>query len=374
MFISFVKINQLLQSTCIFWILTKILSWKLWLSKRDFPVIPVFDSLNKIPHYVHFALLIVSLVLLFLLVLFPKKKYFIGLILLAEICSCLLDQNRWQPYELHFILIFCFFMFLNETKDIINYVFFLFAATYIFSGLHKINGGFLYFVWENSILRFFLGFQKFQIKSMFIHYLGLILPIFEILGGLGLLFLKNKKWVILALIALHIFVVVWLNPLGLGNNTVVIPWNFAMIAFLLILYSKEFWQFNFKNLFIGYRKIFFIIIAVLPIFSFFNWYDSYLSFNLYSGNNPKMIICTNDKNIPFSYQPFLSKNENCLGYKNSISVENWSLKEMNVFVIPQDRVFKKIALKWVQKNPKLNTNFYVLDYPYKKENARQIFP
>jgi hypothetical protein len=365
--------NYLLKITALFWIITKIISYKLWLSSRLFPLIPVTDFFDDFPNWFHLSLYILGICSMFSVFLLPNNRLIIGCTIVLELLSCLLDQNRWQPYQYHFLIIFSLAFFLRNYKNFINYFVFLLVVIYANSGLHKLNGGFLYFVWENLILKQVLGFKSDQISNTFIHYSGLLLGLFEFFSALGLLFLKNKKIVASFLIAMHLFILVLLSPLGMKHNSVVLPWNFAMILFLLVLYfSKETTTFKFKELINSHQIVFFTLIGLLPLLNYFGLYDNYLSFNLYSGNLQKMYICIENRVKATQFEPYFSKSKTVVDCPNVISVSNWSLKELNTFPYPEKRVYYKIMHKWKAQNPTISAKFYLVNYPYLKKDCVEI--
>lgn len=373
MFTNTLKVNYLLKITALFWIITKILSYKLWISNRLFPVIPVTDFLDNYPNLVHLSMYVLGICTMIFVLLFPNNRKIIGFTIVIELLSCLLDQNRWQPYQYHFILIFCLALFIRKQSNFLNYFMFLLVVIYANSGLHKLNGGFLFYVWERSILQQFLGFEKHQISNIFIHYSGLLLGLLEFICALVLLFFKNKKIVAALLIAMHLFILVLLSPLGINHNSVVLPWNLSMILFLLLLYfTKETISFKFKNLIYGHQIVFFTLIGLLPILNFFGLFDNYLSFNLYSGNLQKMYICVENRSEASQFEPYFSKSKTVANCPNVISVSNWSLEELNTFPYPEKRVYLKIMQKWKVKNPTISAKFYLVNYPYHKENWIQI--
>ena len=96
----------LIKLTALFWIFAKILSCKLWLTDRLFPIIPPFDFSPNLPNEVHFVIFLVSIFGLVSLVIFTTKKEIVLLVLITELASCLLDQMRWQPWEYQYILLF----------------------------------------------------------------------------------------------------------------------------------------------------------------------------------------------------------------------------------------------------------------------------
>ncbi|WP_318640509.1 hypothetical protein [Flavobacterium ardleyense] len=134
----------IIRITSAFWIFTKLFSYKVWHTDRLFPVIPPFEFLENIPNSVHLALFFIALSGIALVGIFPKSKVILVATTAVEFSSCLLDQSRWQPWEYQYLLTFIFFFFYNKNpKQFLNYFSFLIIATYFFSGLHKLNGGFL---------------------------------------------------------------------------------------------------------------------------------------------------------------------------------------------------------------------------------------
>ena len=367
------KTKLIIRITCAFWIFTKLFSYKVWHTDRLFPVIPPFEFLDNIPNSVHLALFFIALGGIALVGIFPKSKVILVATIAVELFSCLLDQLRWQPWEYQYLLTFLFFFFYHKNqKQFLNYFSFLIVATYFFSGLHKLNGGFLYTVWEKMILIRFIGFELNQIQNIIVHYAGLALPIFEILAALGLLFSKNKRLFALLLIIMHIFILIFLSPIGINYNSIVWPWNALMIFYLIILFCHNSATISFRNLLSGYNKIPFAIIAILPLLSFFELYDNYLSFNLYSGKLNSFRICVDEAKVDDELNEYLSKNNYYCGSKASISVDAWAMKEMNVALYSEERIYLDFRKRWIEKYPYSEAEFVIYHYPYKKENTNRL--
>ena len=139
--------------------------------------------------------------------------------------------------------------------------------------MHKLNGGFLYTVWEKIILIKFLDFNPNEIQNIFVHYSGLTFPIFEILAALGLLFAKNKILFAMLLIGMHIFILIFLSPLEINYNSIIWPWNVLMIVYLIILFYNNSAQISLRNLLVGVTIIPVLMTAILPFLSFVGLYD-----------------------------------------------------------------------------------------------------
>src|SRR6218665_691219 len=229
------KTTTLIRITAIAWFFGKIMSWKLWLSDRLFPLVAPIDIFPEFSNDVHFFLLLFSLTGLLLVVVFPKKTVLILAVLLLEITSCALDQLRWQPWEYQYLLTFFFcFLYRKDVRGFIDAMSLLLIATYIFSGLHKFNPAFLSNVWDNLFLHKLFGFTDIH---PVLHYSGILLPVAEILSGIGLLFSKNKKPFVVLTLLMHAFLLMVLGPAGLHLNSVIWPWNAAM---MLLVYSLFF--------------------------------------------------------------------------------------------------------------------------------------
>ena len=194
----------LIKITVSAWLIAKLMSWKLWLSDRIFPTIPLTDWLVA-PKEGHIILLILSLFGLIALFFYPRNFRFMALFFIVELMSCALDQMRWQPWEYQYLLtIFFALIFRKDPRKFITSLLLLIGTTYIFSSIHKFNGGFLYSIWDKMILNNFFGFSNDFIKIPIVHYSGLLLASSEIAIGVALLFLKNKKFVILLAVLMHL--------------------------------------------------------------------------------------------------------------------------------------------------------------------------
>ena len=358
--------------TCFFWIFTKLFSFKLWHADRLYPLVPPFRFLENIPNYIHLGLFWSALFGLFLIAFNQKNKVLIAITLTIEFCSCLLDQNRWQPYQYqYFITILFLLCYQKNSKQFLNYFSFLIIIIYINSGLHKFTGAFLYSVWETMILHRFFGLEKASIDSLFIHYSGLSLGFLEFVAAIGLLFSRYKKIAALLLIGMHLFILLLISPTGLNYNSIVWPWNVAMILFLYLLFCRESENYiSWKDLLKGYNKIHLFYLGILPIFCFFGWYDNFLSFNLYSGTLKRLEICIENKEKATKYEQFI-KNKSWFCKSGSvIKVNDWSLKEMNIVTYPEDRFLFGVIKKFKVRNPEIEATYIITQYPYQEKNTK----
>ena len=83
----------------------------------------------------------------------------------------------------------------------------------------------------------------------------------------------------------------------------------------------------------------------MPVFSFLNSWDQYLSFRLYSGNTNLFYISIADDQvhkIDTDLHQYFWQVEGLSGGE-MINVNRWSMNELNVPFYPETRVFKQVA-------------------------------
>lgn len=338
-----------------------LLSVKLWTDGRFFPLAPILDDFLIVSPPVETILFIILLGLLAAIFIFPKPKKLIFSALVVAAIFAFFDQMRWQPwfYQYFFMLATLGLFSWNyadteKRQAVLNTNRLVVASIYFFSGLQKVNPAFM----DGQSLWIIEPVAKFFPISLHIFMLSLdkIIPFLEMGIGIGLLTKKCRKYFVILALLMHIFILFILGPLGYNWNSIVWPWNIAMGFFVVIL----FWRtdnFSFRDIFwvknFPLQKVIFVLFGFMPVLSFFNLWDSYLSSTLYSRNTNSAQIYISDsvkKKMPIEVQRYTSQaGENV----NTLHFFNWSLDELNVPTYPETRVYKDIArsiCKYADKN------------------------
>ena len=86
-----------------------------------------------------------------------------------------------------------------------------------------------------------------------------------------------------------------------------------------------------------------LLFAILPLLSFFNLWDSYLSGALYSGNLTSATIYANDHGKDSLPEAIRSHFVHTSPDTNVINIQRWAFEELNVLPYPETRVYKQIA-------------------------------
>lgn len=356
-----------------------LLSPKLWLSSRSYPLTPVVDSWPVVvapyDEYWYLALL----VLLVAIPLTPWQRLVVLVFVVLSGVLCLGDQTRWQPWVYQYLMMFIALALgpgqktphsqplsprvqgerrgnaetpkESSSKDKVKVVGrglnacrFIVASIYFWSGLQKLNYSF-----QDDVYPWLIEpFQTYLPASVWsqLQEASLAPPIIEAAIGLGLLIPILRPLAILFALGMHAAILCSIGPLGHNWNTVVWPWNLAMI-FLVV------------RLFGGSRRVPFLAVVwpgrsvvhgailllfgIMPLFNFWGLWDSYLSAALYSGNTLEAVIVLPKevyKELPLSIRTHVgfSGEEG-----HEVNLDNWANEELNVPSYPARRVYHHIA-------------------------------
>lgn len=329
------------------YVLGIIISWRLWLSDRDYPLTPVFSWLPSIPSPID-ALLPAGLCLLLITHLFVKNKQpLILLSLVIVIILALFDQSRWQPWFYQYSVMLFSLLFVkdekndNLTTEALNISRLIIICIYIWSGLHKFNSYFY-----DEIIPWMIDGIIPNVPSGIISFIAHSIPFIEIAIGILLLFKRTRFVAIIGAVASHIFILIALGPFGRDQNQVIIPWNLAMIAFVLILFKKDD-ILSLRSLILGrsfQTKLVALLVIVMPFLNAFNRWDSYLSFALFSGNIPKAsyyITPEGYSELPIHVRPYCLKDSASGMYL--IDVIDWTDSYFHASLYPEPRIYESVA-------------------------------
>jgi hypothetical protein len=334
-----------------------LLSWKLWLPDRTYPLTPVADWLPTVPAWLGQFWLGALLGLLVAIAILPWPRIWIGAFVLLAGALALWDQTRWQPWFYQYLVMFvCLWAFPWGKRDLgqrspaaLNACRLIIAFTYIWSGLQKFNCDFAVevFPWLIQPLLAKLPPEAAKLTP----HLALLPPIIETSMGLALLVPAYRGLGILLAIGMHATILACLGPEGHNWNTVVWPWNRAMVVFVLLLFwhrpkvplAHVLWP---GRSVVQWAAL--VLFGVMPAFNFVGCWDSYLSAALYSGNTVSADIVlsrTAYDRLPPEVQAHFSDTGDSRYFLSKLDMMSWSIDEMNVPPYPAERVFRGIGRK-----------------------------
>ena len=323
-----------------------LLSPNLWISTRSYPLTPLWDAVPPLPYPADHALFGLLLVLVTGVgVARGRAIGWLGISALVIAAFFVVqDESRLQPwfYQYSFMLAaFCLFgLGRVGALDALNACRLIVAATYFWSGLQKANASFIQSTHPWLVEPLTARLPDWAGSALLAG--GYAVPVVEAVIGIGLLTRRFRRLAVMGALLMHAFIMLCIGPLGHDHNTVVWPWNFAMVAFVLIL----FWRApddttpstildpgrNFSAGFV-FRAAVLVLFAFMPLFNFFGLWASYLSSGLYTGTSKQGYILVWDS---ANWQ--------------STRIGGVSERELNTPAYPEESIFENVfAERWCEE-------------------------
>lgn len=325
-----------------------LMSPALWIGPRSYPVVPVWSVLPPIEGRVADGLYAALFALALLAIVAPKWSIPAFLAIVAVFC--LADQTRWQPWVFQYGCLLAFLALgpsgraaSSEDERTLDVARLVVAFTYIFSGLQKLNLNFMEndFPWIISPIT-----GPLPLLRELLDPLGFVVPFVQVAFGIGLLTARYRHVSLIAAVAMHAFILAMFGPLGLNWNNVIWPWTATMAVFDVLLFSRG-TKLCWRNLIEATPDLrqaaTLALFAALPVLSFFNLWDSYLSSALYSGNLTEAQIYVSDLGAASAPDSVRSRLVYTSSNTNVLNLQRWAIEDLNVTPYAETRVFKAIA-------------------------------
>jgi hypothetical protein len=325
-----------------------ILSRRLWISSSRFiPTIPIFDFLPAIPFPLDVVLFGALMLTLAAVIASTRPAIYAAAFVVLGVILVIWDQTRLQPWFYQYLLMFVALAFVRAKhteigkRAALNTCRVIVACVYFWSGVQKINYTFVHetFSFLTSFYNRFLPDWLATLPA----WLKLIVPVFEIGVAFALLTRRFRNAAVVLAVAAHLMILVLFIPAG--RNTVVWPWNVAMIAFVVLLFWRDGQSTAAEVLLNGRRfahAMVLLVCGILPALSLVGVWDSYLSWAMYSGNTRLAEVRIEEpvrNQLPPGAQRVVTSRSSAYG----LNLVRWSYAELNVPAYPEPRVFRRLA-------------------------------
>ena len=331
-----------------------IFSSKLWFAtSRSFPRAPVLFALDgggiQSAEWLLSAVLVVSLILTLAV---PKRTALFPLLALMSVAVLVcLDQSRLQPWVYQYSLLLCVLALHDWRKHnvavsdrTLSLLQITVAAVYFWSGLQKLNFTFVNEVFPELLvpLRTVLPWLPEPTAGV-----GILVSLTEVLICCGLLYSRMRDLFVWFAVAMHAIALTLL--IGRGYNSVVWIWNSALMLIVWILFWRSdvhFWRR--RGIQQGLRSRLATTVtlaaALLPLMSFWGWWDMYLSGALYSGNTAVGVVHVGpdvSEKLPATAKEQLFRVEST--GEQMLPLLEWSMADLNVPAYPEVRIYKQVT-------------------------------
>jgi hypothetical protein len=242
------------------------------------------------------------------------------------------------------------------------------AATYAWSGVQKMNATFV-----TVVCPWLLQPLPEAVRPL-LGWAGYVAPFVELGVGVGLLIPWVRPAAMVGAVAMHVALLLILGPTGHDWNSIVWPWNLAMIAMVLVLFWRTgdvgprsiLWPRGCL-----YARAVLLLFGVLPGLHLVGWWDGYLSAALYSGNTMDARLQGGPEQrerLPAEVRPDLAPS----GEGWRLSLTSWSMRELNVPAYPARRVYRRVAEELAGRaEPPLELELVVSEQPCWRSGERR---
>jgi len=364
------------------------MSLPLWLNRRLFPMVPIQENFPMLPVPWDAVLLgLFALVAVANLILNNRKLQLASLVLLFLLV--LQDQMRWQPWVYTYALVILPFTVLpwqaeqekkQNSRWLLRSVQVLLIGIYFWSGLNKMNPGFTQVTYPLMLSKLF-GLPE----GSSLHeaaWVGYVIPVIEMAVAVGLFFPKSRKFAVWGAVFTHLIIIAYLISMGENGNPIVIPWNVAMLGFVLLSFFLQSNKITFRETVAPAKKkqkakqrTPWVLVAIvlltwfMPLLRFAGKWDNYLSFNLYSDSIKYLYVGLRGSALQEADERLAEYylESSLMEEGETLDVFTWSFDELNVPVYPERRVYKAIARQFCEGNEQ---EYIFIEYqlPFSAEN------
>ena len=344
------------------------LSYNLWVPiDRTYPTLPFFSFLPiNYPDWLTGWFSIVFLIGLCFASISPLWRQ--PSLILALVCFFMLlleDANRFQPWAYVYIALLVSIAWYNwraHPKRQVATLQFVLVMVYFWSGIHKLNVQFIHdvFPWLVGIFKSTQWLRDFP-------SLGYSMGIFEVVVAILLLLPRGRKKAVLMGIFLHATILILL--VTDGWNSVVYPWNLAMMLLLYIL----FWNTKTTPYIINiHRRPNWLILAlfgVLPFFYLFKWVPNWMALSLYSGTTMECdLVVMTQQGATKCFTPALKEEVLQIGESWLLPLDSWGMQNLNIPPLASDVTYKEVGKQFCECGIQYG-GYIILYYPNKWENT-----
>ncbi|HXI51441.1 MAG TPA: hypothetical protein VNH84_08045 [Candidatus Saccharimonadales bacterium] len=324
-------------------------SLPLWLADRSYPLQPIASWFPVLPPRWDVGGLVLMLAALVAALRFPRAG--VAGFLAVSLFLALGDQARWQPWFYMYWVMMLLTLAGGRTGIMACRI--ALCAVYLWAGVQKLNPNFFH-----QVSPWFVQPAAAWLPAIVMRGLGWLVaaaPAAEIFMAIALWPRRTRRAALWLCAALHGISLVFLGPLGHNLNSVIWPWNLAMPTLAFVLFPlrpeprredaeagpgrRSAWAYGIAGLF-----------ALLPALSFLGWWDSYLSFALYSGNTTTADLYLSAavrERLPEAVRKYAAPTPEPFNPELQgayvLRVDLWALHTLNVLPLPERRTYLHLA-------------------------------
>ncbi|MFM9058382.1 MAG: hypothetical protein ACKOSQ_04565 [Planctomycetaceae bacterium] len=343
------RLRAVVRALAVAMLLCLACAWRLWLSTRLYPLVPVLGLVPRFPWPLDALVLALLVGLLAGLVARPLSRPLVaGAVGLLAVLFAQ-DQSRLWPsfYEFFLLLI----MLLAHRPDrgeaeatrTLDGMRFVVAAAYFWGGVQKLNVHFFHeeFPW---FVRPLTDLLPGPVPGL--PVLGAAAAVFETLFGIGLLTRRFRGIALGDALVMHAVILVCIGPLRGDWNDSAWMWSLGSAALAWLLFRAA-PPFSPRTMLAAPpphglpQAAAVVLVGFLPLLNNLNLWDSALSFNVYTGNVSAAHVIMpagSAARLPRAIAVHAISADD----REILDLDAWAMAEFNANTYPEPRIFRAL--------------------------------
>ena len=323
-------------------------TWRLWTPQDVFPQIPLFEWATAFPPVVDWVAFMGVLICLIVVAVkgyedTGRWSWSFATFALCLSVLFLIDQHRLQPWAWHWF-VFAIILSLVKLQDAMVWFRWIVISIYLFSALSKLDYQFTHTVgleMLNTIVNL-AGLSLADWSPESTSRLVMLLPLVELVTGIGLMFAVTRVACGWLAILLHGGLLLTLGPLGMNHQPPVLIWNTFFIFqayWLFVRPSSAESAIRFSSFKSSVAAGFATSVILFPATSSFGLCDHWLAWELYAPRSSRVTIelpASAVEQLPHSVRAYAKQSPYLPGVVR-LDLAQWSLQQLGVPVYPQSR-------------------------------------
>jgi len=322
---------------------TLLLSNKVWITERNFPMIPMFSFIPEIPSPIDYIIYSLLVVLCLIQIIYVDNKRNLQVLVGLFAILFIGDQMRWQPFNvIYFFTLAGMLLKFSKPQWILPALRLLVVFSFLWTGIQQLNPIFhkYIFPWMSEpVVSIFPSSVE-----PFLYKMGYVFSVVYILVAIGLLIERFRTIAVYFGIGIHVFLFINYGPLGHDYNRVSLTYNVAMAVLTYLLFYKELFHFRdiIKVKSNPYAILAIVWFGVFPGLNYVGLFDTMQSFGSNSGKATYAKIYVSETVIE-KLPPGMRKSiYRPPGERPYIETTYWAMDALKVTPYCEARVFEQM--------------------------------
>ncbi len=363
-----------------------LLATSLWLPPYAFPQVPLFAVFRHAPRFLELAAFVGSLAGTFFARTAADKftrRIRHGVCAASFAVLFAFNQHRIQPWAYQLMVLHAWLALANPQWRLVGWRW-LTISIYFYSALSKVDFAFCVNHGPFLLDGFLHSLHFADVPPSVSFVLSALMPLTELLTAILLCFPRTQRVGLYFSIAMHLFLMIALGPLGHDHSAGVLIWNAFFIVQNWLLFAppvkaslaetpsrKEAPRGQNKIEIAGWVLLAFVLIA--PLGEPFGFWDHWPSWAVYAARPEQAVVAIHEDDlprVPEELRKYLQPST-LLEPWHPVRLDRWSLNATRAPIYPQSRFHVGVALALAERSELTTLRVTIFSSPNRWTGQRE---